>query len=974
MQTRKTNIQRKCNAAVSFLTLLIIAITTLQASASETGPIPSKLDIPSDFQATKADWIDNERPNAGWFLGITMLRGKGIQERNGVFPIHIMKAECPQFTGTPFMQDDLIIAVNGKPLGTLPENQFVQEVERTRKKSGILKVTRWRKGVIETVSLRLQSKQEQNIPDLTAGGKPDETRDWALGSIGANGWGYSQKTKNGGSDKARQLLITLVDENGPTANKLKVGDVVIGINGNLFTDDARKALAAAINDAEKKENHGILDLYVWRNDKAESIPIRIPVLGTYSKTTPFDCPKTEMIIDRAVRYMQANKDSLLKPSEKGWINYINGLGLLATGRDDVMPIVKELAHGSLLKPGEKLSVEKHVPMQCWWWSYKTVFLCEYYLRTKDAAVLPTIEEHATKIAMGQSGAGTWGHTYAAKENTGYLHGHLGGYGAINQQGLTLMIALPLAVKCGVKNQEVMDAIERGNDFFSFFIGKGTIPYGDHGAAPWYDDNGKSGAAAILFDLMNNREGTRFFSEMILASSPGGRESGHTGHFWSHLWGGMGAARGGDKALQVFMEQMQPIFTLERQYDGRFVFQDNVGEKGDQGKPKSKWDCTGARLLQLCIPKRKLYITGKETPKETHLTEARIAQLLKAGKLNIDATARDQLTRDEIFTLLADPLSPTRAIGVRALEERELNCVDALIDMLDSENRFAQYGAAEALGRVGFASQKAADKLIKMMQYEEDTLLRLYAIGALTSSNKRLGLVTVAKPAIPVLLKMAVEHAEDDPRRVLQHDIGRALFYNGRAQPRTGLFPLYGLDGVDRDLLIPAIKEILTNKNGWARSTMTSFIYPHLTTDELNNLWGDIYRATRHIAPSGIMFASGARTDGLRLMAKHKVEEGIYLAAWYVRWQKNHGSRRRIPAALESLEKYGTHAQSVVPYLEEHANYFKSKRPPGREPAPDDAANLIATSIQKIKQAEAVPKLISIAEYITPEDVPPKDGP
>ena len=76
-----------------------------------------------------------------------------------------------------------------------------------------------------------------------------------------------------------------------------------------------------------------------------------------------------------------------------------------------------------------------------------------------------------------------------------------------------------------------------------------------------------------------------------------------------------------------------------------------------------------------------------------------------------------------------------------------------------------------------------------------------------------GLIPVAEPAIPVLLRMAVKPAKDDPRKVLQHDIARALFYNGKAQPIKGLLPMFGLEGVDRSLLIPAIKEILTNKNG-----------------------------------------------------------------------------------------------------------------------------------------------------------------
>jgi hypothetical protein len=256
-----------------------------------------------------------------------------------------------------------------------------------------------------------------------------------------------------------------------------------------------------------------------------------------------------------------------------------------------------------------------------------------------------------------------------------------------------------------------------------------------------------------------------------------------------------------------------------------------------------------------------------------------------------------------------------------------------------------------------------------MESDADTRFRIYAISALTGANPRLGLVRVAKPAIPVLLRMAVQQAVDDPRKVLQHDIGRALFHNEHNQRRSGLVDKYGLDGVDRSLLIPAIKEILTNKNGWARSTLSNFVYPRLTLDECNQLWGDIYQATRYIAPSGIMFASEVRTDGLKLMARHKVEEGIYLAAWYIRGQKGHGAPRRIPIALEALEEYGAAAQSVLPYLQEEYEHFKTRRKAGKENDPNDTANRIAATMERIKASEDHPALISIADFLNQADMP-----
>ena len=1013
---------------------LLVALFCTCACAQEAA-VEFKLDLPADYRATSADYLTDASKVLGGGLGFPApdsrdLSGKTLKERNGVYPIHITSSHLTKhYEGEPLLKDDLILAVNGTPLGEDAITQFRSAAENAQTPAHQLmpplQVTRWRKGTIETVSLKLKD-YSLPIPDLTKGEKPNKTLDWALGPIGVNGWGHSEGPGRGASKHAWQFLVTLVHEGGPAVGKLELWDVILGASGTSkpepFTYDARKALAAAIDEAEKEENKGKLNLLVWRSktprtreevlgrdkntkDKRQKkdkpltksvipegavqvITIDLPVLGTYSETTPFNCPKTERIIDNAVEYVKKNKERMLEyiSQDQGgtyecrWNSYITALGLLATGREDVMPMVKELAHKTILKPGEKLSVETHVPMESWRWSYRTLFMCEYYLRTKDKAVLPTIEEFATKIAMGQSGAGTWGHTFAARENTGYLHGHLGGYGAINQVGLTLMAVLPLARKCGINNKEIREAIKRGDDFFGYFIGKGSIPYGDHGPGPWYDDNGKSGSASIFFDLMGNRKGTRFFSEMILASSPGGRENGHTGHFWGHLWGGMGAARAGDKGLQVYTKEMNYLFTLSRQYDGHFVFQWNVGELQHaigtpklSGKPTTIRPATGAMLMQLCVPRRTLYITGKETPRETHLTQERIDRLLQTGRLNYTLASGATLTTPEILELLKDPLPPTRSLAVRILRHKKIDCVKTLIAMLDSKDPYARYGAAEALGEVGSASKEAGDKLIAMMQTDKDTLFRIYAIGVLSTSKA--GLSDDAKrAAIPILLRMATERPEDDPRRVLQAAVSKALFNIRGARGPIGLMPFYEKkDGKgapiaesDRQLLVSAVKDILTNQNGAAREHVAGYAFNILTEQECAQLWRDIYLSIRYIAPSGIMFAPRARTYGLDLMAKRHIKEGIFLGAWYVRWQKNHGADRRIPQALEALKRYGRHAASQTAYLEEHAKYWEQRR--GQK-----AAERIRDFIKQIGDSTEVPDLVSIERFLKQGDVPPRDG-
>lgn len=827
------------------------------------------------------------------------------------------------------------------------------------------------------------------IPDLTKGGKPmsvnsrksEPSIDWALGPLGVNGWGYSEKPFEGGSAKARQLLITRVDKKGPSKDALKVGDVIIGIDGKKFSRDVRKAMAAAINTAETDAAGGKLKLKVWRPAKGGAtgtvinVDVKIPVLGSYSATAPFNCPKTERIIDNAVAYMKRRGSVLLKGDVFGCVN---ALGLMATGREDIMPMVKAFAHSLILKPGETLSVEQHVSMASWNWSYRALFLAEYYLLTKDEKVLPTLDEYVTKLAMGQGGAGTWGHTYCARENTGYLHSHLGGYGALNQAGLVCMMSLVMGNKCGINNQEVLDAIKRGNDFFAYYIGKGTIPYGDGEPYATFDDNGRSGQGAILFDLMDNKEGRQFYSELVLGDAPRGRDMGHTGCYWSHLWGGIGAARAGDKVLQTFMKEMDYIFTLERQYDGRFVYQGNTGaylKKGTLGQAKDSSDCTGARLLQLCVPRRVLYLTGKQTPKETHLTEARINQILRAGRLRVDEGKLKTLKKDEILALLGDPLPAIRVIGVESLKNQKINMVEELITMLDDENPNVRYGAAQALGGNGFKNKTALKKLISIIETSDDTRLRIYAIKSLCTNDPKNGFNKIAGEAIPVLLKAVVKHSDDDPRRVVQLIIGGTLF------GKNGLVKFSPIKDADRHLLVPAVKEWLSNQNATARRYATSNVYPMLTEKELAALWKDIYRASRHIAPSVVGRAGDVRTDGIVLMAKHRVKEGMNLAAWYMRWQRYHGHRVRIKSLVDSLESYEAHAKPLLPYLEDHMPYFKSIRWPVRNTAKKaagkkskkkkkyEAYDLVGEAIKKIKASKELPKLVSIADLIDRRDVP-----
>ena len=109
------------------------------------------------------------------------------------------------------------------------------------------------------------------VPDFTKGEALDPNHrkkkyyDRTLGPTGLWGEVYSQNMANGASRDARQFRITKVEAGSPAEGRIEIGDVVIGASGRNFDSDARKLLAAAIQNAE--ETNGNLSLQIWRGGR-----------------------------------------------------------------------------------------------------------------------------------------------------------------------------------------------------------------------------------------------------------------------------------------------------------------------------------------------------------------------------------------------------------------------------------------------------------------------------------------------------------------------------------------------------------------------------------------------------------------------------------------------------------------------------------------------------------------------------------
>jgi hypothetical protein len=101
-----------------------------------------------------------------------------------------------------------------------------------------------------------------------------------------------------------QILVTTVATGTPAAGVLAVDDVILGASAGtaavpLFTSDARKSLGWAIGDAEA--GNGILSFKRWRAGVTTDVSITMPVMGAYSDTVPYNCPKSAKIMANAAK-------------------------------------------------------------------------------------------------------------------------------------------------------------------------------------------------------------------------------------------------------------------------------------------------------------------------------------------------------------------------------------------------------------------------------------------------------------------------------------------------------------------------------------------------------------------------------------------------------------------------------------------------------------------------------------------------
>jgi hypothetical protein len=398
-----------------------------------------------------------------------------------------------------------------------------------------------------------------------------------------------------------QMQVSRVDKGSPAeaTGRIKVGQMIETINGEKLKDiDPRIQLGAIITKAEATD--GVIKFMIKEtadSKTVEEVIVKIPVLGSYSKTWPLNCPKSEKIV-------RSQAEFLTRTGANGM-----GLGqlfLLSTGEEKDLEVVR----GWVKTTVDKQKDAKQFDSIPWHSGYGGIGLCEYYLRTGDASVIPLIEKHADYLKRNMYNGG-WNQFGGVN----YSYGHL------NAAGIPATTFLLLAKECGAQVDE--HTLQESFKHFYRMAGHGNVAYGNNMPDSGFVDNGKVGKMAFFMGAAASLtpEGeksvyakARDISAVRSFYSTSWMFHGHTGGGIGEIWRGASMGLMADKKplkFREFMDNRQWFYELSRHFDGSMGIVGNHHGGGGYDDPKS-WGI--GITLAYTIPRKTLRITGAPASK------------------------------------------------------------------------------------------------------------------------------------------------------------------------------------------------------------------------------------------------------------------------------------------------------------------------------------------------------------------------
>jgi hypothetical protein len=440
-------------------------------------------------------------------------------------------------------------------------------------------------------------------------------------------------------DQPKVLEVTFVFQDTPAAGVLKVGDKIIGANGKRFAaahkfgygvdkfgyEGPMMDFGNALEASQGKILKGRLAIEVMRGGQSKRVDLKLPTkYGQYSKTYPYDCPKTDRIFQELCAYLVRKQRDNGTWSGRPHINAFATLALMGSGRREYMGAVKKAVQEMGRSTSGTISFGG---LPAWRYGLYGAVLGEYYLLTGEKWVPAELQEINEWLFKAQAPAGGWGHSPWKTSGEG------NGYGPICVITMQCKMAWSLMQRCKLTVEPKRFAAAHA------FVVKGTNSFGyvwykDGGSRnSRYADMGRTGAAALAHYLSPSG-GKEYHDYAKLAAKcigdhPKTFPDTHGSPLLGMAWTALGAAVD-PPSLRKLMDHNRWSLAMAHCPDGTFYYQPNRDNNPQDYSADPRLSASAATALILSLSTHKLQMTGAKLS-GSEVIAATVEEITKAEK-------------------------------------------------------------------------------------------------------------------------------------------------------------------------------------------------------------------------------------------------------------------------------------------------------------------------------------------------------
>jgi hypothetical protein len=416
----------------------------------------------------------------------------------------------------------------------------------------------------------------------------------------------------------RTLVVKYVFAGTPAALAgIQIDDVITGVEGQPFTADhqdgygpgifgARGPISEfgnALEAVQGQGDDGILGVTLTRGGATDSVDINVgKKYGSFSPTFPLNCPKSDLILTELLTYLRQNQggDGSWGGSGGHENNIFAGLALMSDGSAENM-----IAAGKLATYYDSVTNGPVPVAQLANWKYfaASIYLAEYYHKTKAAWVLPKLNSLYSHLLGSQCQTGIriggWGH------NPGHE-----GYGPIAMPTGQGALAFALMKRLGVDvDRNRLDLaykfLEDGTGAINYVDYRNTTPYGYS-----YGDPGRTGAAGIA-NWMSPYTDPAYTTRAVgharfMGAHPQSFPDTHASPTIGMAYAAMGA-HFDPESFRKMLDDNRWWFSLAHTPEGNFYYQPN---RDNYHSEDLRFVASSVTALVLSLPKRNLMISER----------------------------------------------------------------------------------------------------------------------------------------------------------------------------------------------------------------------------------------------------------------------------------------------------------------------------------------------------------------------------